>query len=63
MGHEEDPGGKPLKLSFVDIRKAYFNGTPSRKLFIRPPAEMGMSKDAVLKLERCMCGTRDAGAI
>ena len=21
-------GGKPLKLSFVDIRKAYFNGAP-----------------------------------
>ena len=36
---------------------------PSRKLSIKPPPEMGMSKDTVLKLERCMYGTRDAGAI
>ena len=54
--------GKPLKLSFVDIRKAYFNGTPSRRLYIRLPPEMGMGKSTVARLERCMYGTRGAVA-
>ena len=55
--------GKPLKISFVDVRKAYFNGTPTRKLYIRLPAEMGLPKDMVARLDTCMDGTRDAGAI
>ena len=55
--------GKPLKLSFVDIRKAYFHGVPTRSLYIRMPPEMGMGKGMVAKLEKCMYGTRDAGAI
>ena len=55
--------GAPLKLSFVDIRKAYFNGRPSRKLFVRPPPEMGLGKNMLCRLDRCMYGTRDAGSI
>ena len=55
--------GKHLKLSFVDIRKAYFNGKPKRSLYVRLPPELGLPKDVVGKLERCMYGTRDAGAI
>ena len=55
--------GKHLKLSFVDIRKAYFNGKPKRSLYVRLPPELGLPKDVVAKLERCMYGTRDAGAI
>ena len=55
--------GKPLKMSFIDVRKAYFYGTPSRNLFIRPPAEMGLPKGLVARLERCMYGCRDSGSI
>ena len=35
----------------------------SRRLFSRPPAEIGLGTDVVLHLERCMHGTRDVGAI
>ena len=55
--------GKKLKLSFVDIRKAYFNGIPTRNLYVRLPAELGMPKNVLGKLVKCMYGTRDAGAI
>ena len=55
--------GKPLKLSFIDVRKAYFYGRPSRNLYIRPPQELGLPKHVVCKRVRCMYGTRDAGAI
>ena len=60
---ERTRDGAPLKLSFIDVRKAYFNGRPSRRLFVRLPAEMGLPKDTVARLDRCMYGTRDAGAI
>ena len=39
---EETRHGKPLKLSFIDVRKAYFYGKPSRKICIRPPPELGL---------------------
>ena len=60
---ERTRDGKHLKLSFIDIRKAYFNGTPTRSLYVRLPTELGLPRDVVAKLERCMYGTRDAGAI
>ena len=55
--------GKPLQLSFVDIRKAYFHGIPKRAIFVRPPKEMGSGANVVAKLDRCMYGTRDAAHI
>ena len=55
--------GKPLQLSFVDIRKAYFNGIPTRNIFVRLPKEMGLGGNVVAKLDRCMYGTRDAAGI
>ena len=55
--------GKKLKLSFVDIRKARFNGIPTRNLYIRLPAELGLRKHVLGKFVKCMYGTRDAGAI
>ena len=55
--------GKKLKLSFVDIKKAYFNGTPTRNLYVRLPVELGLPKNTLGKLIKCMYGTRDAGAI
>ena len=55
--------GKPLRLSFVDIRKAYFNGIPQRSIFMKIPPEMGLGSDVVAKQVRCVYGTRDAGKI
>ena len=55
--------GQKLKLHFTDIRKAYFNGVPTRSLYVRLPPELGLPKGTLGKLVRCMYGTRDAGAI
>ena len=55
--------GKPLQISFVDVKKTYFYGVPEKELYVRLPPEFGVSKQYVVKLVRCMYGTRDAGAI
>ena len=55
--------GQPLKLHFIDIRKAYFNARPKRDLYVRLPSELGLGRNVVGKLQRCMYGTRDAGAL
>ena len=49
---EQERDGKRLKLSFVDVRKAYFNGRPNRKIYVRPPPELGLPKSVVCRLER-----------
>ena len=56
-------GGKPLRLSFVDIRKAYFNGIPTRSVYMSLPRELGLPPNLVAKQIRCVYGTRDAGKI
>ena len=55
--------GESLQLSFVDIRKAYFNGIPKRPVYMALPRELGLPANCVGKLVRCAYGTRDAGAI
>ena len=60
---ERERGVSPLKLSFIDVRKAYFNGRSSRTLYVRLPGELGPGKNTVARLERCMYGCRDSGAI
>ena len=55
--------GQPLELSFIDIRKAYFNGVPKRPIFMAFPKELGLPSNYVARLKRCAYGTRDAGAI
>ena len=55
--------GKPLRLNFVDIRKAYFNGRPARNLFMHFPKELGLPSNVVARLVRCANGCRDAGHI
>ena len=60
---EQTYEGKKLKLHFLDVRKAYFNARPVRDLYVRLPYELGMGKEVVGKLVRCMYGTRDAGAL
>ena len=53
----------PLRLSFIDIKKAYFNGIPKRQFNIRLPVEMGLPSNVVARQTRCVYGTRDAGMI
>ena len=60
---EQSRNGKPLQISFIDVKKAYFYGVPTRDIYVRLPYELGVSKKFVGKLVRCMYGTRDAGAI
>ena len=52
-----------MKIHFLDVRKAYFNGRPRRRMYIRLPAELGLGKGYLGRMERTMYGTRDAGAI
>ena len=40
-----------------------FNGIPTRSIYIKLPYELGMNKNVLGKLKRCIYGTRDAGAI
>ena len=54
---------KPLKLHFLDVRKAYFNGIPRRSMYLRLPSELGLHKNTLGELRRCIYGTRDAGAL
>ena len=55
--------GIQQRLSFVDVRKAYFNGIPRRNLFMSLPRELGLPGHWVGRQIRCVYGTRDAGAI
>ena len=63
MTTEKTRNGKTLKLSFVDIRKAYFNGIPKRRIYLMLPKELGLQKGTLGFLVKCAYGTRDAGAI
>ena len=52
-----------LQLNVGDVKKACFYGVPTRNLYVGFPPELGMPKNMVGKLVRCMYGTRDAGAL
>ena len=59
-----DDGAKiPMRLNYIDMKKAYFNGVPSRLLYMTLPPELGLPKHFVAKQTRCVYGTRDAGMI
>ena len=53
----------PLRMSFVDVRKAYVHGIPQRALQVYLPKEMGLGPGGTARLVRCMYRTRDAGHI
>ena len=55
--------GRALELSFLDIKKAYFNAIPRRLLHLFLPKEMGLGARAVAHLKRCVYDTRDAGML
>ena len=59
----KDGSKMPLRLSFIDIKKAYFNGVPTRDIYMSLPPELGLPKHFVAKQTRCVYGTRDAGMI
>ena len=61
--HLDDGTQIPMRLSFIDIKKAYFNGVPSRLIYMSLPPELGLPKHFVAKQTRCVYGTRDAGMI
>lgn len=52
-----------MQISFVDVKNTYFYGKPDRRLYVRFPPELGLPKNMVGRLVRCMYGTRDAGSI
>ena len=60
---ERTRDGAALQLSFVDIRKAYFNAIPERSISVCLPPELGLSSKIVGHLRRCMYGTRDAASL
>ena len=51
------------ELGFIDVRKAYFNGTPRRNLFVTLPRQLGLPGHWVGRQVRCVYGTRNAGTI
>ena len=44
-------------------KKTYFNGVPTREMFMSLPAELGLLKHVVANQTKCVYGTRDAGMI
>lgn len=57
------PAKPKLKLSALDVTKAYVHATPSRKMFVRAPKELGLAAGTVGRLKTYCYGTRDAGAL
>ena len=53
---------RPLKLSFIDVKKAHLCSDVLRELYVEPPPEANEPPDIVWRLQRAMYGTRDAGA-
>ena len=55
-------GGGGRQLMALDVRRAFLHGVVERELFVRPPPEdtYASSHGLVWKLEKSLCGTRDA---
>ena len=49
IANEQASNGKPLQISFIDVKKAYFYGVPIRDMYVRLPPELGISKKFVGK--------------
>ena len=60
---EQTRKGQNLRLSFVDVCKAYFNGIPKRPLYMAFPKKLWLPSHLVAKQIRYVYDTRDAGAI
>ena len=53
---------RPLKLNFVDVKKAHLCSDVLRELYVEPPPEANEPPDIVWRLQRVIYGTRDAAA-
>ena len=53
---------RPLKLSFIDVKKAHLCSDVLRELYVEPPPEANEPPDIAWRLQRAMNGTRDAAA-
>ena len=53
---------RPLKLSFIDVKKAHLCSDVLRELYVEPPPEANEPPDIVWRLQRAMYGTGDAAA-
>ena len=53
---------RPLKLSFIDVKKAHLCRDVLRELYVEPPSEAHEPPGIVWRLQRAMCGTHDAAA-
>ena len=51
--------GKPYKLMFIDIKRAYFHAKAVRNVYVDPP-EQDYEPGMCGRLNKSMCGTRDA---
>ena len=53
---------RPLKLSFIDVKKADLCSDVLRELYVEPPPEANEPPDIVWRLQRAMYGARGAPA-
>ena len=53
---------RPLKLSFIDVKKEHLCSEVLRELYVEPPPEANEPRNIVWRLQRAMYGTRDAAA-
>ena len=53
---------RPLKLSFIDVKKAHLCSEVLRELYVGPPPEADEPPGIVWRLQRAMTSTRDAAA-
>jgi hypothetical protein len=51
--------GAPIKMLFIDVRRAYFNAVANRPTYIKPP-DMDAEEGMCGRLNKCLYGTRDA---
>ena len=49
--------GKTLKLSFMDLRKAFFNGIPKPRIYLMLPPELALPTGTVVFVVKCAYGT------
>ena len=62
MTKRESRNNRPLKMSFIDVKKAHLCNKVLRELYVEPPPEADEPPRIVWRLQRAMYGTRDAAA-
>ena len=60
MSKRVSRNNRPLKLSFIDVKKAHLCSDVLRELYVEPPPEANEPPNIIWRLQRAMYGTRDA---